>query len=228
MRHLLVEYGDLTLAIVYPVPRCKLSLFELLSKKLYEVWFEKWKKLKEMGDCNSLLATQLLVTDVGGWQLIEAIARLLPSEKSLPFRTEPLKSDIELLQSLYLINFDDKGQQHESLLTGLHLFDPMPRRAKNPDEGLTIEDVPFPATGNSDADTIGNLIAAFGVGEGLRLWNTLDAEQLNKALHVWGELSRNPDDRLREFIVDEDQKAMAANPDVLKQALGLPSYYEFN
>jgi len=69
MRHFVVEYDDGTIAVVYPVARLQLSLLDLLTQRLFRLWVEL--------ECR----TDLLVESVSGWQLVEAIGKLIRSEK---------------------------------------------------------------------------------------------------------------------------------------------------
>lgn len=214
MRHLVVSYSDGTIAIVYPVPRAQLSLFDLLIQRLFRVWVEM--------ECR----TFDLIKSAHGWQLIEAIGKLVRSDKLLPFRLEPLKDDLPLLERLFLYQGEEAESPGE--LVQLHLYEPKSsKRATEADDGTpTAASIPFPTSGNADHDTIGNLLVRWQPSEVQRLLQWLDAEALDNVLSVYGELNRDPEERLEEFVNDRDQKLLDANRQLLNKALGLPSYYE--
>lgn len=205
-----MEYGDGTIAIVYPVPQSQSSLFNLLAQRLLDLW------LALDGHTDELVAS------VQGWQLIEAIAKLIRSEKVLPFKLAPLKKDLALLERLFLYVGESAGE-----LVQLHLY--QSKQKEQPTEGEdgapTIAALPFPTTGDNDYDTIGSLLVRWTPSEVQRLLQWLDAEALDNVLSVMGELSRNPDERLQEFVEERDRRLLDANRIVLNKALGLPDYY---
>ena len=210
MRHLVVQYGDGTIAICYPVPRAQLSLFNLLVQRLFGLWLEMEGH------------TDKLVASVQGWQLLEAIAQLIRSEKVLPFKLAPLKKDLALLERLFLYVGESAGE-----LVQLHLYQSKQKEqaTEGEDGAPTIAALPFPTTGDNDHDTIGNLLVRWTPSEVKVLFHWLDAEAIDKSLSVMSELSRNPDERLQEFVEERDRRLLDANRVILNEALGLPSYY---
>ncbi|MBD2076231.1 hypothetical protein H6F86_20590 [Phormidium sp. FACHB-592] len=210
MRHLVVTYGDGTIAILYPVARNQLSLLDLLTQRLLQLWIEK--------ECKSAV----LVASVDGWQLIEAIGKLIRSHKLLPFKLAPLKTDVDLVQRLFLANGEKLDQAGE--LVQLHLYEPHKRKQTADDGVPTLQNLPFPTCGNNDNDTIGNLLTLWQPSEVERLMGWLDAESIDQVMHVFSELNRG-EERLEEFIHERDRRLLEANRKILNEALGLPSYY---
>jgi len=81
----------------------------------------------------------------------------------------------------------------------LHEVESLPRRTRKPDDPITLSDIPFPTCGDSECDTIANLFNSWQK-QGVWLLENLDSNSLNKVLWVNNELSRDPDERLKEYL----------------------------
>lgn len=179
-----LEYPDGSLAIVYPVARGNLALLDLLHRQLLERW-------QDYG-----LDTRLFLKDENVWAIAKAILKLIPSHPTLKLDPLKLQADHSLFESWVLLDDDKPG-----LLIQMQLYEPLQRkRQRKDDEPLTVADLPFPTSGNADCDTLANLISAFGVTEGMWLFENCSAEYLDKILFSWGELQRPGDDRVREYV----------------------------
>lgn len=171
-----VQYSDGSLALLYPARaihhRKILTYLGLLSVR--------WNP--EIG----------LVSDIinNDWQIVEAIASLIPSPTHFPFRLDPLKEDLALFKRLFLEPGD---------IRTLHEVESLPRRTRKPDDPITLSDIPFPTCGDSECDTIANLFNSWQK-QGVWLLENLDSNSLNKVLWVNNELSRDPDERLKEYL----------------------------
>lgn len=200
MRYLVVDYSDGTIAIVYPVPRAKLSLFDDLIRRLQQRWLEF------QCDTHELMASERFQAD---WQIVEAIASFLPSEPSLPLKLELIREDVELFQRLFLgvVN----GEEYTiAQLIDLHKFEPRERKPRGEDDPITISDIPFPSCGDYDDDALANLINAYQEF-GWFLFHNVDAERLDKMMGVLAELGRPPDERVAEYIGQLAQKWKQGN-----------------
>ncbi|MBW4469295.1 MAG: hypothetical protein KME45_03425 [Stenomitos rutilans HA7619-LM2] len=184
-----LRYQTGAIAVIYPVPRSRLTLMQLLLNELVQAWVE----LGQM--------TELLAEDPKGWGLVEAIAAIIPAENALPLQVEALKTDINLLERLFFGQVVAEVLE-PSLLVALHTFTPQPKaeRVKSPDDPITVDDLPFPSSGDYDYDTIANLANGFGWEMGLWLYEHFPIEGLDKFLYTHSELQKDPEQRVMESL----------------------------
>lgn len=207
MRHLLIPYPDSNeFAVVYPVVRANLMLFDMATTRLRE----KWIALR--------FNTEALVESE--WWLIGKIAGLLRSADDFPFDVERIKDDVEAIQRLFLVNPSDDGSVTETIkdeygnelvgedgkpiirlrasqLLGLNLFE---RRKSPPKSEDAPIDPPFPTSGDADCDILANLMGPFGVDGALRLVQEFDQESIENLLYAWNELQKPIEDRRQEYV----------------------------
>jgi len=179
-----LEYPDGSLAIVYPVSRANLVLLDLLHRQL----LERWQTYQ--------LDTRLFLKDEAVWGIAQALLALIPSHPTLKLDPLRLQEDHVLFEEWVLLDDDKPG-----LLIQIQLYEPLQRKkTRKEDEPLTVADLPFPTSQNPDCDTLANLVSAFGVTEGIWLFENCSAEYLDKILFSWGELQRPADERVNEYV----------------------------
>jgi len=179
-----LEYADSSIAVVYPVARADLVLFEILHSQLLERWQDY--------DFD----TRLFLKDEAVWGIAKALLHLIPSHDTLSFDIEQLREDTQLFEEWVLLDDGQPGR-----LVQMQLYEPkQKKRVRGEDEPLTIADIPFPTSGNPDCDTLANLISAFGVTDGFWMFQNCSAEYLDKILYSWSELQRPADDRVNEYV----------------------------
>lgn len=213
----MLEYGDWR-AIVYRLPCAKLPLFQLLLGKLLALW--------EQGDSSKLRAaldTVQLIEDE--WQLFQAIASLFRTDPSIPFEVEALRDRPDCLQWLFLFQLDEAGQVQAGELARINTEQPFqpPRRKQDEsdEDGMAISDLPFPSSQDADADTLGNLLNAFGDLTTAKLaYEWLDLTTIQNLTYVARELGRSPDDRMKDHLLACFDRYEELDPTILDRAWG--------
>lgn len=203
-------------AIVYRLPAAKLPLFQLLISKLLTAWEQGSKS-------RAALDTVQLIEDE--WVLLQAIASLFQTEPCLPFELEALRDRSDILQWLFLCQVDEQEQLQAGELTRINTqapFEPPRRRQDDSDEdGMSISDLPFPSSEDAEADTLGNLLNAFGDLTTAKLaYEWLDLTTIQNLTYVARELGKSPDERMKEHLLACFDRYEALDPTILDRAWG--------
>jgi hypothetical protein len=212
----LLEYGD-WMAIAGRLPRAQLPLFQILMLRLFKAW-------QEGTDTRSPFDAEQLIQDE--WRLFEAIAILIPTFKGLPFDLAQIKarSDAtELLTWLFLMVVDGDDIK-PAKLAEINMDEAIEVDPIDPEdeEAVLHSKIPFPTSGDSEADVLGNLFSAFGSLEYAKLaYEWLDSVTVHRMIKVANELSRPMDDRAKDYLLRCFETALENDPS-LEQLISFP------
>jgi len=209
MKYLRVDYLDGQIALIGKVSRSSLGALEALLQILQERWIAAEQQTSKM------------VADQGTWSVFQAIANLMtryeiPGQKG--FDLEPIRSDIEQLERLFL--FQIEGEQYKCCqLVELLQFEPLPvPNWQQTDDSL---DRMVPSCGNPEMDVLASLSVAFTVTEAFKILDTLDAESLDRFQAHVNELRRDPEERQTENLAGDFAAWKEENSDAYQEALGI-------
>lgn len=204
-----IRFPDGKVVFLGRLPRSRMNVLNTLLTELRQRW-------EAFG-----FFTYLLVRDSSSWDLMQTIIQLFPRfdrPGEWGFDLQPIREDAQQLERLFLADVLD-NQYRPPLLIALHSFIPMPVPKWRQDDA---EDQGVDSTGDPDVDLLASLTVGLeSAKDAFFIFNTLDAEQIDKYLHQINELRRNPEDRAEEKLADDYVAWKNEHEDEYREYLGL-------
>lgn len=139
------------------------------------------------------------------WEIIEAVSLLIPTIPGLGWKPEKLKQNPDLVKFFFLHPEGSFWKLHEFELKGD--IESRPNCLEDETADLIPENLPFPTSGNSNADKIASYIhgTEWGPTQIKDLFEWCSREEIAGIQYTIGELA-NPDRR-----IDKEKKRIAEN-----------------
>jgi hypothetical protein len=199
-----IPFTDGDFALVRPCPRGYLDVLEVLLKKAHGQWL---KASSNPAKGYETLSESCLVT-------LSKVLKLLPRADSLDDLEITRIRETDLVR-LFIAKADNNGQFATCDLINFHQYEPCKSSKKIPklEDEMTVDNIPIPSSGSADADILGALVSICqGDAMSVQLiYETWDAELIDKVLFAYNERQRDPEERLAEYRQAEFDRIKEAN-----------------
>ena len=203
MKLLEIKLTDNDRAWVSAPPRASLPVLQ----KLLEASYHEYVSPTESADGYRTLSESCL-------RYFDRILGLLPRHDSLDPLMLAQISETELIR-LFVQQMGENLQPLPCKLIEFLKYEPCKSTKEVPDlaDEITPDNIPIPSSGDADADLLGTLLCLSN-GDAMSaqlLYETWDAETIDKALFAYNERQRDPRERMREYKLKEFERIKAEN-----------------
>jgi hypothetical protein len=211
MKLLEIPFNNGDFALVRPCPRGSLDVLEALLKKCHNQWLNP---SNHTATGYETLSSECLLT-------LTKVIDLLPRVDSCEEIDISLIRETDLVR-LFVAKADSNGQFSTCDLINFHQYEPCKSSKVVPDlaDEITVDNVPIPSSGDGATDLLGALLSicqgdAFSAH---LIYETWDAEMIDKTLFAYNERQRDPEERFAEYRQSEFDRIKAANKEKFRKA----------
>lgn len=223
MRLLEITLADDDYAFVSAPPRAYLPVLQKLLEKAHLAYkFQTSRGMLERSVLGKVSNT-LLQKPLDGYEtLSEACLRpmgrileMMPRHDTIdPILLEQIP-EVELTR-LFIKQLNTDNTERPCKLIEFIQYEPCKPTKEVPklEDEITMDNIPIPSSGNADADLLGTLLTVMDAMSAQLIYESWDAETIDKVLFAMNERQRNPEDRKADYMQKEFAKIKEANPSV--------------